>query len=113
MNLPKAAVMQLMYGNRPRPFVMYSTRRYEPEELQQRAERLIKHGQMLFLRVENHDIGLAVDDIPLAAAVVASYHNQICYNIPKYDQWNEETAIMEDNAKAHMEDPSSEDDAHP
>lgn len=106
-------MVDIMYGSMPRPFVLYSTRRYEPEELQERAERLFKNGQRLFLRVENHYITLAECDIPLASAVAASYHNQICYNIPSEDYWINETSAMEDIAKAHMEDPISDDDAHP
>ena len=102
--------MRLMYGSCPRPFHMSSTRRYEPEELQRRAVKLMQNQQPLFLRIENHNIYLTPGDINLASAVAASYHNQICYNIPADDFWEEETAQMEAAAKAHMDAPSSDDE---
>ena len=103
--------MRLMYGSLPRPFYMSSTQRYDPDELERRAIRLLQNQQPLYLRVENHNIRLAPEDIRLAVAVVASYHNQICYNIPANDFWDEDTAQMEAAAKARMDATSSGDDS--
>ena len=105
--------MRLMFGSLPRPFAVYATRRYLPEELQRRAEVLLRAGQQVFLEVEGERIALGSGDLPLAAAVAASYHNQICYNAPPPDFWNEDTAILEASAKAHMEDPPAPDEGDP
>jgi hypothetical protein len=70
----------------------------------------MKNGQPVYLTVENDSICLGEQDLRLAAVVAASYHNQICYNIPADDFWEEETAQMEAAAKAHMDAPSSDDD---
>ena len=102
-----------MFGNLPRPFAVYATRRYQPEELQRRAEGLLRAGQQVFLEVEGERIALGSGDLPLAAAVAASYHNQISYNVPSPDSWNEDTAILEANARAHMESPPTPDDGDP
>lgn len=72
---------------------------------------LLRAGQQVFLEVEGERIALGAADLPLASAVASSYHNQICYNAPPPDSWNEETAIMEANARAHMEEPTSPDDS--
>ena len=102
--------MILMFGTLPRPFAMYATRTYQPEELEARVKRLLRAGQPIFLQVESHKIPLHPADIPLAVAIAASYHNQLCYNAPSPDSWNEDTARLEANAKAHMEAPDSPDD---
>lgn len=102
--------MRLTYGHRPTPFHLSSTRTYDPDILLRRATRLIKNGQPVYLTVENDSICLGEQDLRLAAVVAASYHNQICYNIPSNDFWDEETQQMEAAAKAHMDASSSGDD---
>ena len=102
--------MRLMFGSQPRPFAVYATRKYQPEELQERADRFLRAGQPVFLEVEAHKIPLKAGDTPLAAAVAASYHNQVCCNAPSPDSWDEDTANLEAQARAHMDAASSPDD---
>jgi len=103
--------MRLMYGSQPRPFAVYATQKYQPEELWERAERLFRAGEPVFLEVEAQRIPLKIYDLSLAATVAAAYHNQVSYNAPSPDSWDEDTAILEANARAHMEEPNSPDDA--
>jgi hypothetical protein len=95
--------MRLFYGSGPCPFHMSATKRYEPCELQRRADKLLQNNQRLFLQVENEFHPLKPVEIPLAAALAASYHNQVCHNIPQDDGWNAETQLMESMAQAHMD----------
>ena len=90
---------------------MSATRRYYPEELQHRADILMKNNQQIFLQVENEMHRLDAADLPLAVAVAASYHNQICYNIPPEDGWNEETKMMEARAHARVNELGGTDDS--
>lgn len=87
--------MKLFYGSGPCPFHMSATRRYHPEELQRRADLLMKNDKQVFIQVENEFHKLAAAEIPLAAAICASYHNQVCYNLPPDDGWDAETRSME------------------
>jgi hypothetical protein len=102
--------MRLMFGSQPRPFAVYATRKYQPEELWERAERLFRAGQPVFLEVEAQRIPLKMYDMPLAAAVAAAYHNQVSYNAPSPDSWDEDTAISEARAQAHMDAESPPED---
>jgi hypothetical protein len=103
--------MRIFFGNKPQPFHMSATRRYYPEELQHRADILIKNDQQLYLQVENEMHRLSAADVPLAVTIVASYHNQICYNIPPEDGWNEETCMMEARARARMTEVGATDES--
>ena len=94
--------MRLFYGNGPCPFHMSATRHYTPEELQRRAELLAKNRQLLFLQVENNLHPVELAEIPFAAVIAASYHNQISYNAPLDDGWAAETHVMEKNARENM-----------
>jgi hypothetical protein len=104
--------MRLLFGSQPRPFALYATKRYFPEELEERVSRLIRARQPVYLEVEAHRIALTEADVHLAAAVASSYHNQVCYNAPSPDSWDEDTAMLEARAREHMEAPSSPEDSN-
>ena len=74
--------MIILYGHRPRPIGLSATRTYQPEEVWDILDRLVKADQTLFLQVENERIRVNHNEIGLAAAAVASYHNQLAYNAP-------------------------------
>jgi hypothetical protein len=88
--------MNICYGHRPRPFSLTATRRYHDEEILDMIERVRAAGHAVFLRVENCNIPLRPEELRLAAAAAAAYHNQIAYNAPSEDEWEEEySAAME------------------
>lgn len=101
--------MNVHYGHRPRPIGLSATRKYFPEELYETMDRLAKNDQTLFLQVENEFIRVNPQEIGLAAALVASYHNQIAYNAPPDDGWDEETRDMEARAAEGAEGPDEHD----
>lgn len=69
------------------------------------------NNQQIFLQVENEFHPLKKVEIPLAAAIASSYHNQVCHNIPADDGWNAETERMEALAQAHMLDSGATDES--
>ena len=95
--------MIILYGQRPRPIGLSATRKYRPEEVWEMLDRLVKADQSLFIRVENEYLRVNHNEIDLAAAIVASYHNQLAYNAPPDDGWREETEEMEAAARARTE----------
>jgi hypothetical protein len=101
--------MRILFGAKPRPIRMSSTRLYYPEQMWGVVYRLHRNGAPLFLQVENQLIPLGPQDLRLAVSVAVAYHNQIAYNVPPPDGWAEETARMEETALRHMEASSSED----
>ena len=92
--------MIVLYGHQPRPLGLSATRKYLPEEIHETLDRLVRADQALFLQVENEHIRVRPGVIGLAAAAVASYHNQIAYNAAPMDDWEEETRDMEMAAAA-------------
>lgn len=94
--------MRLWFGHRARPLNMSATRHYTPEELHARLVTIKSWDQQAWLQVENETLLLGDGDLPLAARVSASYHNQICYNAPEPDGWQEETEAMEAEAQERL-----------
>ncbi len=90
---------------------MTATRQYFPEELETRARNLMEAGHLIWLSVENDRHLVTEGELPFACRLAASYHNQLAYNTPPEDGFNEESRIMEQMAQRHMEAPSSDDDA--
>jgi hypothetical protein len=93
-----------------------ATRHYQAEELYARLASILARDQVAWLQVENETLLLGDGDLPLAARVSASYHNQICYNAPEPDGWQEETEAMEAEAQerlaAEPSDSETEDYTH-
>ena len=98
--------MNIYYGNLPRPIPLFATRRYHDEEILDMITRLRAVGHPVFLRVENCNIPFKPEESALAAAVVAAYHNQIAYNAPSEDEWEEEYAAT---LERHEPEPAIDD----
>ena len=96
---PRAPSMRLWFGHRGRPLHLTATRHYQPEELHARLAGILARDQIAWLQVENETLQLSDGDLPLAARVAASYHNQICYNAAPDDGWHDETRAMEAQAE--------------
>jgi len=107
--------MLLWYGHPPVAFYMTATHRYFPDELENRVNNLADAGNLIWLSVENERHVLVEQEFPLACRLAASYHNQLAYNAPPDDGFDEETLQMEQQAQQHMEALSSDEDAdhHP
>lgn len=100
--------MRLWYGHPARPMRMSAAGRCHPCRLLARLRSLSARDQQIWLQVENEMHALAPCELSLAAEIAASYHNQICYNVPPDDGWQEETEAMEARAEAHMLAPDSD-----
>lgn len=100
--------MRLWYGHPARPLRMSSTGRIHPDRLFARLGSLAAREQQLWLQVENEMHSLNEPELRLAAEIAASYHNQICHNLPFDDGWQEETEAMEQSAVMHMLAPDSD-----
>ena len=106
--------MLLWYGHPPAAFYMTATRRYFPDELESRVNSLAGAGHLIWLSVENERHLVTEQEFPFACRLAASYHNQLAYNTPPDDGFDEETRQMENQAQQHMEAPLSDDDGdHP
>ena len=101
--------IRILYGHPPRPLRLYSTTRYTGMSILWRLQSLCNRHQPLYMEVENTRHLLRPCELRLAAEMAASYHNQICYNLPPDDGWADETACMEEAAEQHMHDPLSDD----
>ena len=89
---------------------MTATRKYQPEELLTQLKRkLTGRASQIWLQVDNDMLPLSETDLPLAARIAASYHNQICYNAPPDDGWRAETDFMEARAEERISASLSED----
>lgn len=93
--------MNICYGTPPCQLGLRSTTRYLPEQVEALARRIVGHP--LSLMVDNERVAIPDGCLPFAAALVASYHNQTCYNLPPEDGSAAETAAMERAAAEHMQ----------
>lgn len=77
-------MLWLCRGHRPRRIEMSASHRYWPEHLIGRAEAYLRINQNISLEVGEEHLQLStLDEIKLAATLVASYHNQ--YVCTSYD----------------------------
>ena len=100
--------MRLWYGHPARPVRMSATEHCHSDRLCERLMSLAARNQLLWLQVENQMHALYPPELRLAAEIAASYHNQICHNVPPDDGWQEETEAMEQRAEMHMLAPDSD-----
>ena len=96
--------MSLMYGQKYNtkltPFALESSRRYQPEQLQDRLLRLWRQNQPMFLEVEGRRISLGIDDFSLAAKVACAYHMGVNYQVTDSDDNHDsgEETLSEDES---------------
>ena len=88
------------YGTRLTPFALESSRKYQPEQIQDRLLRLWRHNQQVFLEIEGRRMPLALDDFPLAAKVASAYHMGVNYQVTDSDDNHDsgDEALSEDES---------------
>ena len=77
------------YGTKLMPFALDSSRKYQPEQLQDKLLRLWRHNQPMFLEIEGRRISLGIDDFSLAAKVACAFHMGVNYQVTDSDDFHD------------------------
>lgn len=97
-------MIQILHGWGKRPLELQNTRMYWPEEL---ARMCSRRTGPFWLEVEGRQIQLREEEYDLALQVAAQYHNVISRDAPMR---SEDTEFLEERARLHMEESSSDED---
>lgn len=101
-------MLWLCVGHRPVRIPMQSTCRYMPEQLVSSVQRCTQWNTVPSLELNGRFFQLHTqNELELAAAIVAYYHNDYVSTAPETDFWNEETEQMEENTLALEEETES------
>jgi hypothetical protein len=92
-------MLWLCRGHRPCRIDMSANHRYYPEHLVSKAENYLRINQQVSLEVGDEHFQLKTqEELRLAAAIVASYHNQYVCNVLDYEDLEWVSDLQDDTA---------------